>query len=397
MGPMKLALLGTDDRIDQVAAAALQAGHEVVAAADLPGGGPWRPIVPWQDLLDAAVCDAVLVGRRSWTEVRAEAVRALVQAGRPLLVSHPAELSMLWAWELEMIRQDAGGPLVPLLPERLHPFVQRLRTTLEAALAGASPLGTVESLVFERRRAERHRDRVLTWLARDADLVRAIVGEPARIAALGVAPDAEPTAWNSLTVGLTSPTSVPVRWQVTGGGEGRLELTLHCELGRIELMIPDDWSRPWRWTDSDRPAEECSFDLAAAMLPSLTVLPGRPEDTAAEAVAPARWADAARAIEVAEAVPRSLAKGRAVDLHQEEFSELGTFRGTMASAGCGLILLALGLLLVATLVGGIAHEFGWDQGGRIAGAWPVVVLVALGGFLVLQLLPLLVTAGRRHE
>lgn len=391
---MKLALLGTDDRIDQVAAAALRAGHEVVAASDLPGGSRWRSLVPWEDLLDAAVCDAVLVGREGWTEARAEAVRALVQAGRPLLVSHPAELSMLWAWELEMIRQDAGGLLVPLLPERLHPFVQRLRTTLEAALAGAGPLGQVESLVFERRLAERHRDRVLASLARDADLVRVIVGEPARIAALGVAADAEPSAWNSLTVGLTGPTSVPVRWQVAGGNAGQLALALHCERGRIELVIPDDWSKPWQWTESDQPGEQCWFDQAAAMLPLVS---GLTEISAADSMTPARWSDAARAIEVAEAVPRSLAKGRAIDLHQEEFSELGTFRGTMASAGCGLILLALGLLVVATLVGGIAHEFGWDQGGRIAGVWPVVVLVALGGFLLLQLLPLLVTTGRRHE
>lgn len=391
---MKLALLGLDERIDHVAEAALRAGHEVVAASDLPGGGRWRPIVSWENLLDAASCDAVLVGRGGWSEARAEAVRALVQAGRTLLVSHPAELSMLWAWELEMIRQDAGGLLVPLLPERLHPYVQRLRTMLEAALAAAGPLGQVESLVFERRVAERHRDRVLTWLARDADLVRAIVGEPARIAALGVAPDAEPSAWNSLTVGLTGSTSVPVRWQVTGGGDERLELALLCERGRVELVIPVDWSKPWQWTETDQLGEQLWFDQAAAML---ALLSGPSEGGPLDALAPARWSDAARAIEVADAVPRSLAKGRAVDLHQEEFSELGTFRGTMASAGCGLILLALGLLVIATLVGGIAHEFGWDLGGRLAAAWPMVVLVALGGFLLLQLLPLLVTAGRRHE
>jgi predicted dehydrogenase len=390
---MKLALLGTDDRIDLVAAAAVAAGHELVAASDLPAGGRWGPIVPWEGLLDATLCDAVLVGSGDWTGARADATRALVQAGRPLLVSHPAELSMLWAWELEMIRQDAGGVLVPLLPDRLHPFVARLREMLEAAVAGAGPHGPVESLVLERRLAERRRDRVLTWLARDVDLVRVIVGEPARIAALGVAPDAEPTAWNSLTVGLTGPTSVPVRWQVAGGGPEQLELSLHCERGRVTVVIPDEWSEPWRWTEPGRAAEEHPFDRAAAVLPFLA---GQPRP-AGEGVAPARWADGARAIEVAEAVPRSLAKGRAVDLHQEEFSELGTFRGTMASAGCGLILLALGVLVFATLVGGIAHEFGWDLGGRLAGAWPAVVLVALGGFLLLQLLPLLVTAARRPE
>jgi hypothetical protein len=90
-----------------------------------------------------------------------------------------------------------------------------------------------------------------------------------------------------------------------------------------------------------------------------------------------------------------VAKGRAIDLHQEEFSELGTFKGTMASLGCGLVLAALFVLLLATLVGGIAREAGWGFGERIAGVWPVAVLSVLGLFLALQLLPLLVAPAAR--
>ncbi|MFM8890977.1 MAG: hypothetical protein ACKOTB_04995 [Planctomycetia bacterium] len=103
----------------------------------------------------------------------------------------------------------------------------------------------------------------------------------------------------------------------------------------------------------------------------------------------AAWQDAARAVELAETVPRSLAKGRAVDLHQEEFSELGTFRGTMASLGCGLVLAALVVVVLATLVGGIAREAGWAWGERLAGGWPYLVLSVLGLFLALQFVPLL--------
>jgi predicted dehydrogenase len=392
---MKLALLGTDDRIDLVAAAAERAGHRIVATSDLPPQGrAWGPAVHWESLLDSAACDGILVGSAGWSAARADATRALVQAGRPLLLSHPAELSMLWAWEVEMIRQDVGGRVMPLLPDRLHPFVTRLRSLLEAALAGGGSRGAVESVVLERRMIDRQRDTVLTWLARDADLVRVVVGEPTRIAALGVAPDAEPTAWNSLTVGLTGPASVPVRWQVAGGSRPGLDLTVHCERTTVTVSIPDDWSQPWRWIEPDHPAEEAGFDRAATMV---DLFAGRARDRDEGDVPPALWSDAARAIELAEAVPRSLAKGRGVDLHQEEFSEMGTFRGTMASAGCGLLLAALGLLVVATLVGGIAHEFGWDVGGRIVAAWPLVVLVALGGFLLLQLLPLLMGGSREHE
>ena len=395
---MKLGILGTDQRIAGVAAAAAARGDVFVSS--VAGEGP-------AELLYPANCDAVLVGSDGWDATRAEAVRMLVQTGRPLLVSQPLEQSMLWAWELEMIRQDAGGPIVPLLPERLHPFLLRLRRILEASVAGGGPLGGLESVVLDRRQADRRRGAVLATLARDADLIRTLVGEPARVSALGAA--ADDLVWNSLTVGFTAPASVPVRWQIAGGGEPLLRISLLCAGGTVEVEIPDDWSQSWRWLQPGVTVESPQFDPGGAILGVLdaalgrdAVPPARGEDdvppaSGEDAVPPASWADASRAIELADTVPRSLARGRGIDLHQEEFSELGTFRGTMASLGCGIILAALLLVVMATLVGGIANEFGWDFGGRLAGTWPIVALVVLGGFLVLQFLPLIVAGSRRHE
>lgn len=386
---MKLGILGTDQRIAGVAAAAAARGDVFVSS--VAGEGP-------AELLDPANCDAVLVGSDGWDTARAEAVRMLVQTGRPLLVSQPLEQSMLWAWELEMIRQDAGGPIVPLLPERLHPFLLRLRRILEASVAGGGPLGGLESVVLDRRQADRRRGAVLATLARDADLIRTLVGEPARVSALGAA--ADDLVWNSLTVGFTAPASVPVRWQIAGGGEPLLRISLLCSGGTVEVEIPDDWSQSWRWLQPGVTVESPQFDPGGAILGVLDAALGRdavPPASGEDAVPPASWADASRAIELADTVPRSLARGRGIDLHQEEFSELGTFRGTMASLGCGIILAALLLVVMATLVGGIANEFGWDFGGRLAGTWPIVALVVLGGFLVLQFLPLLVAGSRRHE
>lgn len=395
---MKLGILGTDQRIAGVAAAAAARGDVFVSSGT--GVGP-------AELLDPASCDAVLVGSDDWDATRAEAVRMLIQTGRPLLVSQPLEQSMLWAWELEMIRQDAGGPIVPLLPERLHPFLLRLRRILEASVAGGGPLGGLESVVLDRRQADRRRGAVLATLARDADLIRTLVGEPARVSALGAA--ADDPVWNSLTVGFTAPASVPVRWQIAGGGEPLLRISLLCAGGTVEVEIPDDWSQPWRWLQPGVTVESPHFDPGGAILGVLDAALGRdavppasgeatvPPASGEDTMPPASWADASRAIELADTVPRSLARGRGIDLHQEEFSELGTFRGTMASLGCGIILAALLLVVMATLVGGIANEFGWDFGGRLAGTWPIVALVVLGGFLVLQFLPMLVAGSRRHE
>jgi predicted dehydrogenase len=398
---MKLGLLGIDARIAEVVAVAAARGDTITIGCDLPTVGPLAAVVAadvprdpsWEPLLESQVCDAVLVGGDGWTEARAAGVRALVQAGRTLLLSHPLTLSMLWAYELDMIRGDSGATLIPFLPDRLHPFIRRLQERIEAGLAGADPLGPVETITMERRLVDRSREAVLRSLAVDADLVRVLAGDPSRLSTLGTA-DAD-AAWNTLAVGFTGPAQVPVRWQVVRGERPGLRITLVHAQGTNAVDVPDASlneaghpdDAPWTWT-GDR-AETLAFNRGALMLDELH---RRRELTT---IAPAVWSDAARTIELAETVPRSLAKGRAIDLHQEEFTELGTFRGTMASLGCGLVLMTLLLLVLATLVGGIAREAGWDWGERIAGFWPQVVLAVLGLFLALQVLPLLIGAGGR--
>jgi predicted dehydrogenase len=403
---MKLGLLGIDARIAEVVAVAAARGDTITIGCDLPTVGPLAAVVAadvprdpsWEPLLESQVCDAVLVGGDGWTEARAAGVRALVQAGRTLLLSHPLSLSMLWAYELDMIRGDSGATLIPFLPDRLHPFIRRLQERIEAGLAGADPLGPVETITMERRLVDRSREAVLRSLAVDADLVRVLSGDPSRLSTLGTA-DAD-AAWNTLSVGFTGPAQVPVRWQVVRGERPGLRITLVHAQGTSavdfsdasleEAGHPDDmpWTdTPWTWT-GDR-TETLAFNRGALMLDELH------RSREATTIAPAVWSDAARAIELAETVPRSLAKGRAIDLHQEEFTELGTFRGTMASLGCGLVLMTLLLLVLATLVGGIARESGWEWGERIAGIWPQVVLTVLGLFLALQVLPLLIGAGTR--
>lgn len=387
---MKFGLLGNDGQMAGVVAAAVARGDEVVFACDVPAGTaavpPTARVAPWETLMDARGCDAVLVGGAAWNEARAEAVRKLVQAGRTLVLSQPLELSMLWAYEIDMIRKDSGARLIPCLPDRLHPFTARLRSEIEAGLGGG-PLGAVETVDMTRRLVDRSRDSVLRHFARDADLVRVLVGEPQRLSTLGGGTE---SVWATLAVGLTGPTAVPVRWQVARGDPAGLMITVVGSGGTCTVTIPENPEADWTWT-TPTGRETCSFDRGAAILSVLDA--GAAGGTG---FGPAAWDDAARAIELAETVPRSVAKGRAVDLHQEEFSELGTFRGTMASLGCGLVLAGLFVLLVATLVGGVAREAGWGLGERIAGAWPVAVLTALGLFLALQLLPLLVAPAARN-
>lgn len=389
---LRFGLLGCDAAIARVADAAARRGDTLVAGYDV--GPPWsqaRPIPrleSWEPLLDPRAADVVLVGSDGWNDRRAEAVRTLVQAGRTLVLSQPLELSMLWAYELDMIRRDTGAVLVPCLPDRLHPLVARLRATIEAAAAGVGDLGPVESIHVERRLADRSKASVMAWFCRDADVVRALVGDPERLSTL--AATGADSAWPSLAVGLTSTTGLPARWQVAPGDAAELSIRLQSARGSVVVVAPDDDAEPWTW--NAEPA--AAFDRGLATLGALDQAMGRsmsPRDD--DAMPPAGWNDAARAIELAETVPRSLARGRAIDLHREEYTDLGTFRGTMASLGCGLIMVALVVVIVATLAAGVAREFGWAAFGGIVDAWPTIVLAALGLFLALQVIPLLIGGG----
>ncbi|MFM7250835.1 MAG: hypothetical protein ACKO5R_13120 [Planctomycetaceae bacterium] len=393
---MNLGLLGFDDTSAAVIDAALRAGDRITLASGLPDDCPARAIpglgeVTWEQLLDPEACDAVVVAAAGWSEERAAAVRALVQAGRPLLVAHPLEASMLFAYELDMIRRDSGAVLVPFLPDRLDPGVRAMRDWI-----GARP-GRVESIILERRLRDRTRATVQREFCRDADLARVLVGPPERLFTLGAA-DPE-SAWSTLAVGLSRAGQPTVRWQVVRADDPGLSVTAVAADGTARLVhapAPGGSGAPGAWTfdgpgGATAPAQPA--DGAAAMLGVLRdALLGVPPSADPP---PASWDDSARAIELAETIPRSLARGRAIDLHQEEFTELGTFKGTMASLGCGIVLAALVIGVLAALVGGIARETGWEFGERIAGLWPLVVLGAMALFLLLQFLPALVAPAAR--
>ena len=400
---MKIGILGCDDHILAIAVAAVEGGHSLSPAYDVPDDLPAilsgidrQPREQWQGLLEDEVCDAVLVGVDGWSEHRAEQVRTLVQAGRTILIGHPASLSMLWAYELDMILADSSATVIPAIATRHHPFIYSLKNLVEQSIAGNGPLGPIESLQFERRQPDRDQDSVLTSFARDADVIRVLIGDPSRLMALG----GGDAGWANLAVGLSGPDQVSVRWQVAKGHTRELTIQLICERGRLCIDIPERDCGVWAVTQQtdagisdllpEFPSETAPFQPAEVLLELLLLaVKGDADNHSNSSIPPAIWPDAARTIELAETIPRSVKRGRGIDLHQEEFSELGTFRGTMASLGCGIIMAGLFILFLATLVGGVARAAGWSFGERLAAIWPYAILTTLILFLILQLLPFL--------
>lgn len=380
---MKFALLGADpETLNLARAAAETPGHSLIWACDIGPSGKWlQQFAPdvmlaehWEGLLAGNLADIVLVARRSDEDVLADQLRKLVAEGVPIVVSHPIQQSMLVCYELDMIRQDSGSLILPYLPWRWHPAVAQL---IGEPLSGPdSPLGELEQIVFERCMGERTDARVRAQFARDVDLIRALCGDLTKLSAL--APSGLQNRLGSLGVQLSGPANVLVRWSVGAVDDfagGRIAL-LGSD-GKATLSMPED-DRPWTLSiaaEGDR-AETVQFD---GWNPAAETM-ARIDEIYGGASPGYDWLDAARAVELAETIDRSLEKGRTIELYNEDYSEETTFKGIMASAGCGLLILSLLTLFIAAVATGLGFE--------LMRAWPYILLGILVIFLLLQALRL---------
>jgi hypothetical protein len=402
---MRIALLGADEEaLALVRHAVLIGGHSLVAACD---AGLWSnqlvALAPgvrlednWESLVLGTVADAVVVSRGlasqahvtgfDDTERRADQLRKLAAARIPLLIIVPACEAIL-GFEIEMIRRDVGGVVVPYSPGRHHSMLSRLALWL--ANPGESPVGPIEQILLERQQADRSRDAVLVQLARDTALVRQLVGDIRTVSAsgppreagrdpLGPKPTTLPPLAN-LSVNLGGQLETPVRWSigpVADAPGGRLVLV--GEQGRAVLSMPA--AGEWRLDLAGaavEPAEEPSASEAQVALADLKrrIVEQQPDDGA--------WLAACRDQEVAESVDRSLARGRTIELFNEQHTEEESFKGVMAMGGCLLLSATLVMLFAVALVEALQlplREMGFWR------AWPLYVLLPLGVFLLLQLL-----------
>jgi hypothetical protein len=98
-----------------------------------------------------------------------------------------------------------------------------------------------------------------------------------------------------------------------------------------------------------------------------------------------RWQQVCRALEVTDAVQRSVQRRRTIELYHEQVTEQETFKSVMAVGGCGMLLWVLLLMMIAGVVEGLRLPL---RDTWIWQLWPVVVFAPLGVFLALQLLQL---------
>jgi hypothetical protein len=95
------------------------------------------------------------------------------------------------------------------------------------------------------------------------------------------------------------------------------------------------------------------------------------------------WDDICRALEITDAVQRSVKRQRTIELYHEQVTEQETFKGMMAAGGCGMLMWVLLLLMVAGLVEGLQLPI---RNLAIWRLWPFFLFAPLVIFLALQLL-----------
>jgi hypothetical protein len=416
---MKLALLGADeDSLKLIRWAVEEGGHELVAAYE---AGRWeaevRAMAPsvrtdesWEALVLGSAAEAVVVGLDAigtdeasgvdGAEHRADQFRKLAQAAVPMVVVCPA-CEAIVGFETEMIRRDTGGVIVPLVPAADHPAIARL--TELVSWGKNSPFGNVEQITLEREQADRSREAVLFQLARDVTLLRQLIGTIQSVNAtgptasvgrdpLGPKPKELPSLVN-LSVFLSGDLGLAARWSIgPGQGATSARLTIVGQRGKAILHMPaaDDWSLE---IAGDQPSRE---SFAAELNSERVFWKLSHAALSAEFRDDDAWLAACRDQEVAEAVDRSLQRGRTIELYGEEHTEADSFKGVMAMGGCLLLLLVIGVTFVAALAEGLRLPL---RSWPIVRMWPICLLVPVAIFLLMQLLQLAVKrreAGTTH-
>lgn len=382
---MKFALLGTDpDALCLALAVAGSHEHRLVwahelgeAEAAVRAAAPGVQIAEhWEGLLDVSVAEVVIVARAVDQELRGEQLRKLAQAGVPLIASHPVVDSMLVYYELDMIRRENQAVLLAFTPGRWHPAWQQLSELVQTDDEG--PLGPLEQVVVERAAAARDRWSVLRHFARDIELARPLCGNLTTVAAMastGVRSTPETTNYGALSVQMSGPSGVLVRWSV---GPVEQREAARCSFlfarGKAVLDAPDAGS--WR-LDVQREGDSVSHAFDAVNAPA-EVLALLPDALRGDVAAELDWLGASRTMELTDAVEHSLQRGRSIELHYETPTEHATFKGLMSGVGCFLLLGGLVILVVATAA--------MHAGVPLAVYWPYLLLAVLGVFLLLQLL-----------
>jgi predicted dehydrogenase len=367
-------------------AAAVLPGHELTRVVGRPqsarGLPPFAPAMrdcrSWEDLLTDADVDAVIV--TGAPDEGQKAVRQLLQAGKAVLVSPELVQPAAFFYEMALIEAEDPGRLFPLLGLRGHPLIVKLRE-----LISRDGLGRLRHAQLDRKIAVSgpESDPLLSDadLARallyDADVLRCLCGDYDQVTAsrsgnadrgyslvtIALAGSSVPQAvWTGSTIGSKS------EWRLTlAGDEGtailegdpdRAELQLTLSLRGQTVTTEQNSTDPGPWLlktfaesilqrgrfispdDSNRETADPPVLVNRNVPPAPSIRRTETRGTSS------LWGELARAIELVDAVERSVRRRRTIDVYFDTPSERGIFKTQMTAVGCSLLVLTLGAVVV---------------------------------------------------
>lgn len=331
---MRFALLGDHPDGLAMVAALIATGRHTVSAHGAADDAE-------EVLADPAVEAVIVAGR---PDARPAQLRRALQSERHVLCVYPPDATPEIAYETDMMRQDSGRVLLPLLPGASHPAIRRLADFIRVGGKGtdvAAPVGDLRLLEMVQI-AVGPADGKPTFPG--WELLRGLGGEIAELSAFAAgehASSGEPMliAGRFERGGLFQITFLPA------GPETEERLTVIGDLGRAELVFPVGGRGPafLDWRDETGDLREESWD-AWDPWPALV---GRFEAAVAGAPGSPSWLDAVRGLELDDAARRGVERRRSSVLEYQEASEEVGFKGTMTLVGCGLIWFVLFLLLLS--------------------------------------------------
>lgn len=336
--------------------------------SDYPGTTDLEAALATSDIEAALICGPL--------ESRGEWLRRAAGQGWVCLCLNPPGLNTDPYYQVALSNHEFGAVVVPNLPLRYHPGIQRIRS-----MTGPnSSSGAIESIVIDIETDGNSQNLALSPFADWADVVRHLLGDVENIAAMGFPPGLQPT--DRLTA------------QLRAAGDRRAELTirtgtkrnyvrmtvntsttliqlafdpLSCDAGTIEHKNTRDNST----ANSEPMGRWDQFNLIIDMWLE-TFQQKRPTGLT--------LLDGIRSMEVAEGAIRSLRRGRAIDLYYEEVSEANNFKTIMTSLGC---LMVISVILALPLI-----SAGPALGLPFTLYLGYLIPLAMGGFVALQLLRL---------
>ncbi|MGC8639825.1 MAG: Gfo/Idh/MocA family protein [Isosphaeraceae bacterium] len=349
----------------------LKAIYPGTPSVNIPGD---RVVGDLDEALATAGIDLVIVGGR--IEDRGEALRRAAAEGFAIICLHPPGADSEPYYQVALSRQETGAIVVPDLPLRLHPGVVRLRQAIQTA-----ELGTFRSIRHGSQAGAGDTDLARQAFPKAVDVIRSLLGEIEALTASGDPPGDHPDL--ELVVQLRASAGRRAEIRIEAGPSDSARLTVNGSSGSLTLEYERGFRQPARLirrgtaSGSDEIIELEDWVPHEAIMRTVAGSLEKRGQESTSGIGPS-LNDGTRAMELAEAVARSLRRGRTIDLHYEAISEEASFKSIMTSTGCSILLGILFLLPMA--LAGPALGFNWT----IYLAWLIPpVLVA---FAVVQLL-----------